>query len=40
MVRESGLERRETVRFLSTVVGDPGKVFLVREDRNADTAGP
>ena len=40
MVRELGLERRETVRFLSTVVFErEQKLFLVREDRNDGTTG-
>ena len=33
MVREPGLERRETVRFLSIVVEPAWGLILVREDR-------
>ena len=40
MVRELGLERRETVRSLSSVgVENCKELFLVREDRNGRTYG-
>ena len=40
MVRELGLERRETVRSLSAVgVGELRELLLVREDRSGRTSG-
>ena len=40
MVRELGLERRETVRSLSAVgVGELVGLLLVREDRSGRTTG-
>ena len=39
VVRELGLERRETVRFLSTVKKNKKLLILVREDRIGFTNG-
>ena len=40
MVRELGLERRETVRSLSAMVVEAGEdLSLVREDRDGRTSG-